>query len=141
MVNYKFKLKKKDYKTKQKSMTVPNQALTVKQIVDRWVKGLPVEVSQRQPQYMDQNDRDYSKLAGLDRAEQAYIATEMSEQAEQLGRQVEANQATLEAQEAEEREAKKARLRAKRHSSNLDNTMPNDTTTENQEVSGGRNKK
>lgn len=116
-----------DYKTVRKSMTVPDQAMSIKEIVRRFVRGIPVDVVQRKPIYMDQNDHDFEQLSRMEFGDKA-------EMAEQLKAENEARKQQYVSDEEEKRmkneqAAKKERIKAAKlqHSRNLDNTMLHDT--------------
>lgn len=141
MIRVKFKLKAKDFKTKRKSLTVPNQALSIKDIVSRFTRGLPVDIQIKNPVYLDQDEHDFNKLSNMDSVEKSYQATEQRERAEQLKREIESNErAAAEAKQQENEE--KARQQSERNTGieDLDNTMPDDTDTDTQSLSRGRKK-
>lgn len=112
---------------KRKSQTVPDQALSIREIVQRYVKGIPVDVIQREGVYVDQQEHDLEKLNRMDFGDKAAFAADLKERNQAI---VEQAQATVEAKR------KKERLRAKRERQKattgpgigkLDNTMPVDT--------------
>lgn len=121
------RLLKKDYKPAKistrrvkgkKSQTVPNQSHTIKSLYDKFVRGLPLGVTEKQGVYMDQNDHDFEKLSRLDFGEKAAMAQEFGQVAEQAkatldelakherSRKEEAEQAEQEAQQPEPRKKK-----------------------------------
>lgn len=142
MVRTRVKLKPVDFKTRRKSRTVPNQSLSIKEIVARYVRGLPADVQIKQGVYMEQHAHDFNKLSMMDSADKAFMAGEMRDRVEQLGSQIEADKrAYAEAQEQKKAD-EKARLEEERTGiGSLDNTMPDDTGTDRQTVSRGRNRK
>lgn len=73
-----------DYKKRRKSMSVPDQSLSIQEIVKRFVRGIPVDVVQRQPVYSDQADYDLEKLARMDFGEKAEYAQRLAEEADRL---------------------------------------------------------
>lgn len=58
-------------------MTVPSQSMTIKQIVEKFVKNIPIDIKQRQAVFVSDNDRDLEKLGRLDPADAAYEAAVM----------------------------------------------------------------
>lgn len=66
------------------SKTVPDQSLSIQEIVKRYVKGIPVDVVKRHPVYSDQQDDDLEKLSRMDFGEKAAYAAQLAEQAKQL---------------------------------------------------------
>jgi hypothetical protein len=81
----------KEYKgqvNKQKSLTVPDQAMTVKQIMQRYARGLPVE--QFQPIYDENIDEDSEYLPDprtMDLAERQELAEQIRYDLENLRNQ------------------------------------------------------
>lgn len=128
-MSMKIKRKRKpvDYKILRKSMTVPDQSMSIREIVKRFVRGIPVDIVQRHPVYLDQSDHDLEKLSRMEFGEKAELASQLGDHAAELQRehndkvrQRAEEEATAKAQRLKERQAKK-------HSSTLDNTMLNDT--------------
>ena len=100
--NY-FKALKSRYKWETSSpeiITIPDQTLTIPQIMDRFRKGIPVET--RQTYYSD----DPINYQSLDLAELSQMSEEnkqyMSDLQEELKNASEAKKATLEAKKAED---------------------------------------
>lgn len=73
-----------DYKTRRKSVVVPDQSLSIKEIVSRYVRGVPADVIRREAVYVDQNDFDLEKLSRMDFAEKAEIASQLKTEAERI---------------------------------------------------------
>lgn len=73
-----------NYAKVRKSRTVPDQSMTIQEIVKRYVRGIPVDVVKREPVYVDQNDHDLEKLSRMDFHEKAEYAQGLSEYAEGL---------------------------------------------------------
>lgn len=74
-------------KNKQPSLTVPDQSLTVKQLMDRFAKGLPLD-GERVPYYEPEEDMtDLSFLpdpATLDLADRQQLAEQAQEQLNEI---------------------------------------------------------
>lgn len=64
-----------------KTQVVPDQSLSIREIVKRFVKGIPVDVAQRQPVFNDQTEADLEKLARMDFAEKVEYANNMADKA------------------------------------------------------------
>lgn len=73
--------KKPDGAKPRKSKVVPDQSMTIKEIVKRYVKGIPVDILQREPVYMDQNQEDFEKLGRMDFGEKFNYAEVMANRA------------------------------------------------------------
>lgn len=125
----KYPRKKVDYKKiAPGSRTVPDQSLSIREIVRRYVRGIPVDVVQRDPVYMDQSEHDFEAMARKDFAEKHQIAAEFKERAKEV-------QADLEENAKKHDEAKRKAKQAPPASDEsgktgidpLDNTMPVDT--------------
>lgn len=97
------------WKGRRKSRTIPDQSMSIREIVKRFVRGVPVDILQREAVYSDQNDHDLEKLSRMDFGDKAEYARRMSEQAQSLGTE-------LQEKEAEHREAQltKAKEKAER---------------------------
>lgn len=122
-----FKVPTIDYSKKNKSMTIPDQSMSIDEIMKRFVRGIPVDVVQRQGVFVDQNDHDLEALSRMDFADKAAMADELAANAEAitegLKRKEQAKRATK--QKAEEEATHKAASGSGIGS--LDNTMPVDT--------------
>lgn len=124
-----------DYKSKPvKSQTKPDDSMSIKELVRRFLKGIPADVIQRQPVYDSESSFDLEKLALLEPADRAFMADEMK-------RLNEANRAELErmydeaqARKKERGEAKDAEESAQSGIEDLDNTMPDDTNLKNSKL-------
>lgn len=145
MLRDKFKTKTIDFKTIRKSITVPNQSMTIQDIVSRFVRGIPVDVKVKQGVYNpNNNDHDLNKMSNLDIVDKAYLATEMRESNERIQADIEASERAKAEEKQAEQEAELSELKQRAQQTgigNLDNTMPDDTGTVSQTVSRGRNKK
>lgn len=118
-----------DYSVLRPSMTIPDQTLTVKQIVSKYIRGIPVDVKQHVPVYIDQNDHDLEKLNRMEFGDRAAMADQMRANNERIKAEHNDEVSARRKRNEEEAKAKKARNLAnkKTHSSNLDNTMLDDT--------------
>lgn len=83
-----------DYKTVRRSVVVPDQAMSVQEIVRRFVRGIPVDLKQREAVYIDQNDHDLEKLSRMDFGEKAEFARSEAERLEQWRSDLEEAEAT-----------------------------------------------
>lgn len=130
-----------NYKTKSKSErpTQPDLSMTIKEILTRFQRKLPVMVSQRDPVYMDQNEHDFEALARQDFAEKRALADEMKARAQKLEQDILARR---EARKKMNDEQRKLRERKEADDSEatgidpLDNTMPVDTNLRDKPLDG-----
>lgn len=121
-----------NYKKRRKSMTIPDQSLTIQQIMDRFVQGIPVNVSKNDGVYLDQDDYDLEKMSRMNFADKSAMSDELRAQAK-------AQKETLIAKEELETTRRKQRIeKAKQKGTqnpdivkNLDNTMSDDTKLSN----------
>lgn len=138
MVRYKYVRGVIDFNKVGKSMTVPDQSLSIQEIVRRYVKGIPVDVVQRQGVYIDQDLYDLEAMSRKDFAQKAALAVELLEQCDSMASDVKAEaerlrEVRLKAKENEQKEPGTrvkeliVKQSAKKHSSDLDNTMLDDT--------------
>lgn len=124
-----------NYKSKAKSLTIPDQSMSILEIVRRFVRGIPVDVIQRQGVYVDQSEHDLERMSRMDFAEQADMAAHLSNQAQEIADEhnakEEARKATIKQKAVEDQKRKKVAKKPTGIDS-LDNTMPDDTNPENQ---------
>lgn len=73
-----------DEKKSKKARVIPDQSLSVQEIVKRYVRGVPVDVIQRERVYVDQNDFDLEKLSRMDFADKLEYAALLADKAKQL---------------------------------------------------------
>lgn len=73
-----------DYKTKRKSHAIPDQSLSIQEIVKRYVRGVPVDVVQRQGTYLDQSEHDMEKMTRMDFGEKHDMAANFAANAESI---------------------------------------------------------
>jgi len=134
MIRDKFKLKPPSGKPMRKSMTVPSQALTVKQIVDKFLKGIPVDVSKKPVTYLDQDEEDFEALGRMDKADMAFHASEQRAKFERLKSEYEANERSKAEEKQRQESEEKARKASASGIDSLDNTMPHDTNLINNQL-------
>lgn len=107
----KYKTPMIDYKKTRKSVAIPDQSMTVQEIVKRFVRGIPVDVVKRTPVYADQNEFDLEKLARMDFGEKHQLANSLADRAAELQEELDdrrRSQASLLAQEQAELAAQTA---------------------------------
>lgn len=92
-----------NYDKVRKSKTIPDQSMSIQEIVKRFVRGIPVDVLKREPVYSDQQDHDLEKLSRMDFGEKAEYAQALKRQGEEL--QNELRELAASAREAREKEA------------------------------------
>lgn len=115
-----------DYKKRRKSLTLPDQSMSIQEIVRRYVKGIPIDVVQRRPVYTENTGMDLEQMSRMDFADKAALADEMRLEAEGLKEQLIAN-------DDQRRKERKAAIKAKKAKAQgsdiapLDNTMSVDT--------------
>lgn len=120
------------------SMTQPDMALSIEDILTRFVKNIPVDVNQQRGTFLD-GSVDYEKLARLGAVDQAYAAKLYAAEAE--AHEGELKRMIAEVNEAEAREkALKAEGKTAADAASgiesLDNTMPDDTTLRPKKLGG-----
>lgn len=108
---------------------VPSASMSLREVIDRFSRKLPVNVTQRNPVYLD-TDVDYEKAGNQDRTDLAFEASEAKERAIQAKEA--ARRAVKEAREADRanRAAQAEELKAAKAAAgigHLDDTMPDDT--------------
>lgn len=79
-----YKSPKINYKKQRKSLAIPDQSLSIQEIVKRFVRGIPVDVLQREPVYADQNEFDLEKLSRMDFGEKAEYASNLRDKASKI---------------------------------------------------------
>lgn len=68
------KLPKVAFGKVRKGKTVPDQSMSIREIVKRFVRGVPVDIQQRQGVYVDQSEIDLEKVSRADFGEKAEMA-------------------------------------------------------------------
>lgn len=92
-----------DWKKRRKSSAIPDQSMSIQEIVKRFVRGIPVDILQREAVYSDQNDHDLEKLNRMDFAEKVQFARDLRQRSEaQLDSLLEADDAHRFAKAADE---------------------------------------
>lgn len=112
----------------RKVLTIPDQAMSIQEIVKRYVRNLPVDVIQREGVYLDQSEFDFEKMSRADFGEKARMADEFAARAADV--EAEYNERVTEEREKQEAAKKSAKSRDERGAGidSLDNTMPDDTS-------------
>lgn len=88
-----------------KSCTIPDQNYTVKQLFERFAKGLPISASRQQPVFLgEDNDVDMEKIKNLSIMDKADLSDELYDRAQQLDQQV--NEFQAQRSEAKKEETK-----------------------------------
>lgn len=140
--SYKLTAKSGTVRSGRKSTTIPDQSMSIQEIVKRYVRGVPVDILQREQVYLDQSDHDFEKISRMDFGDKAMLADEFAQKAEDV--QAEYNERVSEA--VRERDAKRKKDEAKESDSagagidNLDNTMPDDTSLTDNKLGGKKAK-
>lgn len=110
------------------SKTVPDQSLSIQDIISRFTRQIPVNVIQRDPVYLNQSEFDLERMSRMDFADKAAMAAEMSERAESVKAELQENERIL-GERKRKAKADRDSARAKKTGIDpLDNTMPVDTT-------------
>lgn len=126
VAKYRFNRKAFDKTRKRKKVTIPDQSMSIQEIVRRFTRGIPVDVVQRQGVYVDQSEHDLEALARMDFADKADMANSLSDHAEGLKEKIVNNERARRAKK--EQSAKEADQQSGGSGiGNLDNTMPVDT--------------
>lgn len=142
MVKYHFerKVAKGNPVAKRKSKTVPDQSMSIKEIIRRFTRGIPADVIQRPQVFVDQSEFDLERLSRLDATDKAYYAEQMRADNERIAGDLE--RARNEAVERMQERQKEAEKQARDASENtgkvdlLDNTLPVDTILTNRKLGG-----
>lgn len=94
MIRDKYKLREVDYeKLRVSKKVIPDQALSMREIIERFVRKLPIDVPEKSKIYLDENvDYDFEKMSNLDSTDKAFQASEFRLQAEELAEEVKANE-------------------------------------------------
>lgn len=86
-------------KTVGPSLTVPDQAMSLKQIMDRFAKGIPMnQLTNREPIYTNNDESQGIPIERLDLAERQQLMEENAQYIENLQNQLQAHQAAKKAQ-------------------------------------------
>lgn len=68
-----------NYQVVRKSITIPDQTLSIREIVNRLRVGIPIDVIQRPKTYTDQVDYDLEKISRMDFGDKAAFAAELKD--------------------------------------------------------------
>lgn len=131
MLKTKFKRRTAD-KVGRKSKTLPNQTMSVETIIEKYTRGIPISVKQRERVYLDQDVDDYEKLSRLDFDEKVEYAAALHDRAVSIEQRLFDEDKARKERATKKRETKietevRKRLGNKQHSKSLDNTMLDDT--------------
>lgn len=103
-----------DYKKVRKGQVVPDQSMSIREIVKRFVRGIPVDVLQRPGVFIDQNDHDLEQLSRMEFGDKAAMADELHAHAREIhADQLEKERMQRETKQAEEAEKLEAEKGAK----------------------------
>lgn len=127
MLKTKFQLTKKVGVARRKLRTIPDQSLSIMEIVRRFTRGIPVDVIQRQGVFVDQSEHDLEKLNRMDFGDKAAMADQLQAQNDEVKERYETYKRAQQAQEEQKRQDESKGAGSARHSNPLDNTMPVDT--------------
>lgn len=108
----------------RKYRTQPDQSLSIDEIMKRFVRGIPVDIQQREGVYVDQSEHDLEKMSRMDFGEKAAMAAELSEQTE-------AKKAAFEERQRARKEATQ-RAKAKREQPEKPKDSANDSSVPNE---------
>ena len=130
----KYALKRRKITTERGNVSraLPDQSLTIKEVLRRFVKGMPVDAVKREPVYQDVGI-DLEKLARADFGEQFELSQQFKQQAQDIEAKAEAQQRQRDEAMKNEAESKRKQKRRKTEPENesdiedLDNTMSDDT--------------
>lgn len=114
----------------EKSRTIPDQSMTIEEIVKRFVRGIPIDIVQKDPVYIDQDEHDLEGLNRMSFSEKAEFAEQMKERAQGIATEQKARKERAQAKAKEAAQAKSDASQAARQQTgidSLDNTMPVDT--------------
>lgn len=120
--NFKVTFLRRPDRKKRVSETLPKQAMSVEEIVDRFVKNLPVNIVKREPVFLDQDELDLEKVARMDFAEKKDLADSYGAKAESIERDW--NERKRAREEAEEPETEQPEPSPKKASKKSSKTAP-----------------
>lgn len=102
-----------DYKKRRQSYAIPDQSMSIQEIVKRFVRGIPVDIIQREAVYSD-TGHDLEKLNRMDFADKAQFGRDLADRAKtQLDELLEADDAHRFAKAKEAEKAARIARRAK----------------------------
>lgn len=114
----------------RKGKTIPDQSMDIKELIRRYVKGIPADVVQREKTFIDQGEQDLEALSRLDATDRAFTAQTMREDVERKHAiATDAMKLVKDNEERQKAEREKRENQIERESGidYLDNTMPDDT--------------
>lgn len=101
-----------DFVKQRKKLAIPDQSLSVQEIVRRFVRGIPVDMKQREAVYVDQNDHDLEKLSRMDFGEKTEFARSEAERLEQWRSELTEAEQAKRSEAAKAKEESEAKLKA-----------------------------
>jgi len=116
-----------DFKKVRRGKTVPDQSMSIQEIVRRFVRGIPIDVVKREGVYVDQSEHDLEQLSRMEFGDKAAMADDIKARNEGLVAQHEASEREKRENAAKAKQEAQKKRAEKKHSSTLDNTMLNDT--------------
>lgn len=100
--------------TWSKSVTIPDQNYTVKELFERFARGLPVQASRQQPIFLgEENTVDLEKVHKMSIMDKADLSAEMAERAKSIKQQLIDDEEKRSAEEEEKEAADKIARQAK----------------------------
>lgn len=127
MLNTKRKRTPVDFKKVRRGKTVPDQSMSIQEIVRRFVRGIPIDVIKRDGVYIDQSEHDLEQLSRMEFGDKAALADQIQARNEGLVAQHEASEREKKESAAKAKQEAQKKRADQKHSSTLDNTMLNDT--------------
>lgn len=86
-----YKSPRRSMKRRYKVITVPDKSLSPREIMDRFTRGLPMEIRKLDPVYLNHPDLDLEKISDLSNADRAEFAERMADDNKQHLRTLQAN--------------------------------------------------
>lgn len=94
-----------DFAKVRKSQTIPDQSMSIQEIVKRFVRGIPVDIVRREGVYVDQHDHDLEKLSRMDFGQKAEYAQALADRANRLQADLKEQKASYDERKANEAKA------------------------------------
>lgn len=85
----------------RRQLTIPDQGLSINEIISRYTRGIPVDVKQYESVYLDQTEYDMEKLSRLEFSEKMSIAEELRNKYDAIKEQAEAKERAKRKDEAQ----------------------------------------
>lgn len=111
MVNTKFQTKPKNGARLRATETIPDQSMTIPQILDRFTRNLSVQGANKKPVYTAQTEFDLEALGRMDFHEKSEFAAQMMQRATEI-KQALQEQAEAQRKASDDRLAKQIDARA-----------------------------